>query len=137
MAGLKKRVGADPKTISPLHHVTNGLPPTIIFHGKKDKTIPYRTAEAFTEAMVKAGNRCELKGYEGQGHGSSTTKANVESTMKLLRKWTLFWCRSAIWQSRLSSSPSLIHRFGTSLFLDEETHRHRCRGQLFLPRRTA
>jgi len=69
MAGLKKRVGADPKTISPLHHVTNGLPPTIIFHGKKDKTVPYRTVEAFTEAMVKAGNRCELKGYEGQGHG--------------------------------------------------------------------
>lgn len=29
----------------------------------------YFTAEAFAAAMKKAGNRCELVGYEGQGHG--------------------------------------------------------------------
>ena len=54
---------------SPLHHVDKGDPPTIIFHGKADTIVPFRTAEAFCEAMVSAGNRCEVVGYEGRPHG--------------------------------------------------------------------
>jgi len=64
-----ERFGTDPQKISPAHHVTAGTPPTIIFHGKADTTVPYATAEAFTRVMQAAGNRCELVGYEGQGHG--------------------------------------------------------------------
>ena len=51
-----------------LNYVKPGAPPTIIFHGKEDTTVPYATVEAFTEVMNKAGNRCELIGYEGEGH---------------------------------------------------------------------
>ena len=69
LKNLEKRLGAEPESMSPYHHVRPGLPPTIIFHGEKDKTVPYRTAELFTEAMTEAGNRCELVGYPGQGHG--------------------------------------------------------------------
>lgn len=65
----KDRLGAEPSELSPAHHVKAGAPPTIIFHGKADPTVPYRTAEAFTAAMKNAGNRCELVGYEGQAHG--------------------------------------------------------------------
>ena len=54
---------------SPLQHVDKGAPPTIVFHGKADATVPYRTAEAFCAAMQEAGNRCELVGYEGRPHG--------------------------------------------------------------------
>ncbi len=61
--------GGDRISISPWHHVTKGAPPTIIFHGKADTTVPYVTAEAFTEKMKAAGNRCELVGYEGEKHG--------------------------------------------------------------------
>jgi acetyl esterase len=69
-AGLDKaRFGCEPTEISPLHHVTKGLPPTIIFHGKADTTVPYATVEKFTEVMKAAGNRCELVGYEGEKHG--------------------------------------------------------------------
>ena len=69
-AGLDKaRFGCEPTEISPLHHVTKGLPPTIIFHGKADTTVPYATAEAFARVMKAAGNRCDLVGYEGQPHG--------------------------------------------------------------------
>ena len=69
-AGLDKaRFGCEPAEISPLHHVTKGLPPTIIFHGKADTTVPYATVEKFTEVMKAAGNRCELVGYEGEKHG--------------------------------------------------------------------
>ena len=69
-AGLDKaRFGCEPTEISPLHHVAKGLPPTIIFHGKADTTVPYATVEKFTEVMKAAGNRCELVGYEGEKHG--------------------------------------------------------------------
>lgn len=61
--------GRNPNGISPYHHVTPDDPPTIIFHGEADTTIPIRTARMFVEAMEKAGNRCELVAYEGKGHG--------------------------------------------------------------------
>jgi acetyl esterase/lipase len=54
---------------SPLQHVDKGDPPTIVFHGRADKTVPYPTAEAFCTAMQEAGNRCELVGYDGRPHG--------------------------------------------------------------------
>lgn len=64
-----ERMGTDPKNLSPAHHVKKGTPPTIIFHGKADTTVPYATAEAFTAAMQAAGNRCDLVGTEGAPHG--------------------------------------------------------------------
>ncbi len=51
-----------------LNYVKAGQPPTIIFHGKDDTTVPFASVEAFTVAMKNAGNRCELVGYEGAGH---------------------------------------------------------------------
>jgi acetyl esterase/lipase len=62
------RMGADGKALSPQYHIEKKLPPTIIFHGKNDTTVPYAQMEKFTETMTKAGNRCELIGYEGQIH---------------------------------------------------------------------
>ena len=63
------RFGCEPREISPAHHVKAGAPPTIIFHGKADTTVPYSTTELFRDLMVKADNRCELHGAEGQAHG--------------------------------------------------------------------
>ncbi|MBI4580330.1 MAG: alpha/beta hydrolase [Planctomycetes bacterium] len=67
--GLLARAGTDPVNLSPMDHLRSGLPPTIIFHGKSDSLIPYASIEAFREAMRAAGNRCELVGFDGQGHG--------------------------------------------------------------------
>ncbi|MHC4983107.1 MAG: alpha/beta hydrolase [Planctomycetota bacterium] len=64
-----KVIGRRWRNLSPVHHVRPGLPPTIIFHGKADKAVPFVNAEAFAEAMKKAGNRCELLGFDGAGHG--------------------------------------------------------------------
>ena len=55
--------------ISPAHHVRKGLPPTIIFHGEADTTVPFETATDFTEKMHKAGNKCELVPFPGESHG--------------------------------------------------------------------
>jgi acetyl esterase len=66
---IESRLGTKPENLSPFHHIHKGAPPTLILHGKADTTVPYWTVEAFTAAMKQAGNRCELIGYEGQGHG--------------------------------------------------------------------
>jgi len=57
------------KEISPVEHVTKGVPPTIIFHGTADTTVPLSNVEDFCSRMKKAGNRCELVTYEGARHG--------------------------------------------------------------------
>ncbi len=64
-----EKLGAEPVAISPTHNVKAGAPPTIVFHGKADTTVPFATVEAFASAMKKAGNRCEVAGFEGQQHG--------------------------------------------------------------------
>jgi acetyl esterase/lipase len=53
---------------SPAHHVRSDLPPTAIFHGTADNTVPYRTVEDFRQAMVAAENEVELHAYRGQQH---------------------------------------------------------------------
>lgn len=70
LKNIRERFGdRDPKDVSPCHHVEKGAPPAILFHGEEDKTVSIQSARQFTEAMTKAGNRCELKAYPGQGHG--------------------------------------------------------------------
>ena len=71
---LAKRIGPrldgrDPERISPYHHVDKNEPPTIIFHGTADTTVPIETVRKFRDAMKGAGNRCKLVEYEDQGHG--------------------------------------------------------------------
>lgn len=64
-----ERFGCPPEAISPIHHVGEHMPPTLILHGRADTTVPYASAEAFAAEMTKKGNRCKLVGYEGQAHG--------------------------------------------------------------------
>lgn len=69
LAALATRLGAPAESLSPLHQIQPGAPPTIIFHGDADTTVPLSTVTAFTRAMQSAGNRCELCIYRGAEHG--------------------------------------------------------------------
>ncbi|GMU22048.1 MAG: lipase [Phycisphaerae bacterium] len=80
--GILSRLGAEPEELSPADHIRPGLPPTIIFHGQRDQLIPYAQMEAFCEAMRKAGNRCKLVGFPGQGHGFFNRGEFVTSTLR-------------------------------------------------------
>lgn len=63
------KIGEHWQEISPLHRVKAGVPPTIIFHGTGDTVTPFKGAQAFHDAMLKVGNRCDLVVNEGGKHG--------------------------------------------------------------------
>lgn len=54
--------------LSPIHHVGDNDPPTVVFHGTADTTVPIDTARRYRDAMVKHGNTCVLHEYEGEAH---------------------------------------------------------------------
>ena len=77
------KIGERWQELSPAHNVRAGLPPTIVFHGTGDTVTPFAGAKIFHEAMLKAGNRCELDINEGGAHGYlMRDKALFDDTMK-------------------------------------------------------
>ena len=66
---IEDRLGVSPEKLSPFHHINKNSPPTIIFHGTGDTTVPFWTVEEFTKKMKENGVRCELKSFAEQPHG--------------------------------------------------------------------
>ena len=64
-----ERIGDEYKDFSPLHNINSGTPPTIFFLGTNDNIIPVETAKYYKKVMEKVQSRCDLKLYEGEGHG--------------------------------------------------------------------
>lgn len=82
--GLSK-VGEDRKLeISPCHQIRQDLPPTLIFHGTADTTVPFENAERFARLMKEAGNVCQLEAYEGATHGFFNGKFFRPKTTNLM-----------------------------------------------------
>jgi hypothetical protein len=76
--------------ISSVHHISEGVPPTLIMHGKNDKTVPYENVVRFSHAMKQYGNRRVLKGYKKQEHGFFNYSRNPEHFEKTLRETESF-----------------------------------------------
>lgn len=84
---------------SPLHLVRPGLPPTIIFHGTEDVTVPFAQAEGFTHKMQQAGNDCTLVPFEGKGHAFwNFGKHNNEPFVEIIRQMEAFFARLGLIQ---------------------------------------
>lgn len=84
--GLEERLGTKPENISPYHNLVGNLPPTIIFHGTADKTVPFLSAKLFTKKMSGLGNKCTLVGYKDMPHGFFNNNSNgvfVDTTHKM------------------------------------------------------
>ncbi|GAH69662.1 unnamed protein product, partial [marine sediment metagenome] len=79
------RFGERGLAISPVRHVREDLPPTIIFHGTADQLVPIESVERFCEKMTEAGNRCELVKFEGRPHAFfnyGTSKEDYADTVR-------------------------------------------------------
>ncbi len=74
-------LGAEASKLSPAHHIKSGTPPTIIFHGYADKTIPYQTAQLFADRMIAEGNQCKLIGFPDQDHAFFNKDPFVRKTL--------------------------------------------------------
>ncbi|MCP4642784.1 MAG: alpha/beta hydrolase fold domain-containing protein [bacterium] len=82
--GAEKVKGRETE-LSPTHHVTKDLPPTLIFHGTEDTTVPFENVERFTRLMKEAGNRCELVPFEGKKHGFFNKSRDLEAFEETIR----------------------------------------------------
>ena len=72
---LESRLNTNPVNLSPYHQVHRETPLTIIFHGKADDVVHYKTAELYA-AKAGALGRVELHGYADQQHGFFNFKKN-------------------------------------------------------------
>lgn len=57
------------ESFSPAHNIRQGLPPTLIMLGTKDKLVPVITALRYQKEMQEKGNICDLYLYSGCSHG--------------------------------------------------------------------
>jgi len=64
-----KKMDGKTTDISPNHHIVKGIPPTLIFHGDADTTVPFENAVKFDSLMRSAGNKSKLIVAKGQNHG--------------------------------------------------------------------
>lgn len=55
--------------VSPLQHIDEDYPPTIILSGTKDPEVPVATVRTYCDTVHHHGGRCEAQLYEGQSHG--------------------------------------------------------------------
>ncbi|HBC88509.1 MAG TPA: hypothetical protein DCZ94_16295 [Lentisphaeria bacterium] len=55
--------------LSPAQHISKKAPPALIMIGDQDNLIPPAAINSFKDGMIKAGIRCEVVFYPGQGHG--------------------------------------------------------------------
>jgi acetyl esterase len=62
-------IGPRAAEVSLTPHLRRGLPPTIIFHGTADRTVPYANVTEFTRRMRAHENPCELVPFQGEDHG--------------------------------------------------------------------
>ena len=64
---------------SPMHNISDNMPPTILFLGTKDKLIPVSTAKKFKAKVEEQSGRCELHLYPNQPHGFFNVKKYNET----------------------------------------------------------
>jgi len=92
--------------LSPVHHITANVPPTLIMHGKADKTVPYENVHRFDYLMKQQGNKCTLVGYKKQGHGFF----NYDKSPKYFKK-TLYKMESFLEENGLLRGESWVSRY--------------------------
>lgn len=66
------------RALNPLTHIARGLPPSLIFHGTRDRVVPFEGSRRFAKKMQRKKNICELITFEGQDHSFFNCNVNLE-----------------------------------------------------------
>ena len=96
------------RKLSPLYNVRKNQPPTLVLHGTDDTVILPAQSVQFTEAMKKAGNRCELILLPDTKHAFVCVnwKAPEEEVVNAFRLMDRFLVRSGYLKGKLTLVPS-------------------------------
>ena len=78
------------KQISPIDHINDQTPPTMVLLGTEDTYIPVETAKRFEQLMKENGRRCDLHLYEGAKHGWYNLWVNREAMAESLIRMDRF-----------------------------------------------
>lgn len=68
--------------VSPYHHLKAGHPPTIIFHGDADTTVPIDTAHAYAAKVKELGGACVVDVHPGEAHGFFNREPSYSTTLR-------------------------------------------------------
>lgn len=73
---------ADMMKFSPYYAIKAGHPPTIIFHGSADTTVPIQTVRDYAAKVKELGGTCEVSVFEGRAHAFFNKEPDVWDTLK-------------------------------------------------------
>ena len=68
--------------LSPYDHLKRGHPPTIIFHGEDDTTVPIQSVRDYEAKVKELGGSCKVVGFPGQIHAFFNKEPFVWDTLK-------------------------------------------------------
>lgn len=75
--GGPKRFGGDAaraEALSVIHRMPKQMPPTLVFHGTADTTVPYANSMSFATTMRDNGNECLFVPFEGGKHSLNSSR---------------------------------------------------------------
>lgn len=67
--------------LSPAQHLKAGAPPTIIFHGSADTTVPIKSVQDYAARVKELGGECEVSVFEGKVHAFFNKEPEVWQTL--------------------------------------------------------
>ncbi len=71
----KTKFHGEELTMSPFHHIREGMPPTLIMHGTQDGVVPFKNAVDFTKTMKYFDNDIRLITAFGENHSFFNSKS--------------------------------------------------------------
>lgn len=68
--------------LNPYEHLRRGHPPTIIFHGEADTTVPIQSVRDYAAKVTSLGGACEVVGFADQVHAFFNREPYVWTTLQ-------------------------------------------------------
>lgn len=82
LRSIRSRDTPGSDVVDPFVHLKAGHPPTIIFHGEDDTTVPIVTVREYAAKVKELGGQCEVVGFPGQIHSFFNKEPFVWDTLK-------------------------------------------------------